>query len=431
MDSLETLSRRVLAPAAGAFTQWVLKRALEDRVSRLYFLARDGWYFYRLARGLCAAWSLPLDCRYLYGSRYAWRMPLYGQDPVRAVSQLCGKALGLTPGRVLEQAGLSPGERREILVALGVEEAAPLSSSRERNVLKRKLLDCPAFLQGLRDRSRMALPPFAGYLRQEGLLDGTSWALVDSGWMGSTQETLAQALSLLGRRETPRGYYAGLYRAPTAGLWDCCFFRPGKDLKRQAVFEPSLFEGVFSAPQGMTLGYRKQGSRFVPVLGKPRPPLPSLEQALLRQGEGLGKRPPFGEQAWERALAWSNLARLMTRPTREQALTLGGLAFSDGPLEQEGLLAQPLTRRELRDSLLLSRVLGRNPLRSSPWMPGSAALSPVDPEPVFRALDRLRLARVLGLAGREILAHWEEWTWKKENEGGSTGLSSSSSPPGN
>ena len=276
----------------------------------------------------------------------------------------------------------------------------------------------------------MALPPFAGYLRQEGLLDGTSWALVDSGWMGSTQETLAQALSLLGRRGTPRGYYAGLYRAPAAGLWDCCFFRPGRDLKRQAVFEPSLFEGVFSAPQGMTLGYRKQEGRFVPVLGKPRPPLPSLEQVLLRQGEGLGKRPPFGELAGEMTLAWSNLARLMTRPTREQALALSGLAFSDGPLEQEGLLAQPLTRRELRDSLLLSRVLGRNPLRSSPWLPGSAALSPVDPEPVFRALDRLRLARVLGLAGREILAHWEEWTWKKENEGGSTGLSSSSSPPG-
>ena len=45
MDNLETLSRRVLAPAAGAFTQWVLKRALEDRLSQLYFLARDGWYF--------------------------------------------------------------------------------------------------------------------------------------------------------------------------------------------------------------------------------------------------------------------------------------------------------------------------------------------------------------------------------------------------
>ena len=73
----------------------------------------------------------------------------------------------------------------------------------------------------------------------------------------------------------------------------------------------------------------------------PRPPLPSLEQALLRQGEGLGKRPPFGELAGEMTLAWSNLARLMTRPTREQALALSGLAFSDGPLEQEGLLASP------------------------------------------------------------------------------------------
>ena len=94
---------------------------------------------------------------------------------------------------------------------------------------------------------------------------------------------------------------------PPRALWDCCFFRPGKDLKRQAVFEPSLFEGVFSAPQGMTLAIGSREAGLSLFWGKPRPPLPSLEQALLRQGEGLGKRPPFGELAGEMTLAWSNL----------------------------------------------------------------------------------------------------------------------------
>ena len=66
-----------LAPAVGAFSQWVLGRALKDGVRRLYFLSRDGWHFYHMAQRLCRAWGFPVECRYLYGSRYAWRLPLY------------------------------------------------------------------------------------------------------------------------------------------------------------------------------------------------------------------------------------------------------------------------------------------------------------------------------------------------------------------
>ena len=67
-----------------------------------------------------------------------------------------------------------------------------------------------------------SLPAFFGYLRQEGLLEPVPWALVDSGWMGTTQETLGQALRLLGKSGSLRGYYAGLYRGPSLSRGEMC-----------------------------------------------------------------------------------------------------------------------------------------------------------------------------------------------------------------
>ena len=234
-----------LAPAVGAFSQWVLGRALQDGVRRLYFLSRDGWHFYHMAQRLCRAWGLPVECRYLYGSRYAWRLPLYHTDHRRALSQLCGKVLSPTLEGVLRQAGLSPEERAGVLGELAVSGKRPLSPG-ERRALFQKLKACPRFLFLMDRNSRQALPGLAGYLRQEGLLEGVPWALVDSGWMGSTQETLAQALALLGAAQGPRGYYWGLYQAPQLGRWACYSFSPGRELKRQAGFCPGFFEAALA-----------------------------------------------------------------------------------------------------------------------------------------------------------------------------------------
>ena len=83
-DPVSQAAGWVLAPVLGTFVRWVLERALSAGVSRLYFLARDGWFPYRLAQTLCQAWKLPVECRYLYGSRLAWRQPLYAWEIGRA-----------------------------------------------------------------------------------------------------------------------------------------------------------------------------------------------------------------------------------------------------------------------------------------------------------------------------------------------------------
>ena len=375
-----------LAPAVGAFSQWVLGRALKDGVRRLYFLSRDGWHFYHMAQRLCRAWGLPVECRYLYGSRYAWRLPLYHTDHRRALSQLCGKVLSPTLEVVLRQAGLSPEERAGVLGELAVSENSVLSPG-ERRALFQKLKACPRFLFLMDRSSRQALPVLAGYLRQEGLLEGVPWALVDSGWMGSTQETLAQALALLGAAQGPRGYDWGLYQAPQLGRWACYSFSPGRELKRQAGFCPGFFEAALAAPQGMALGYEERRGRFIPRLGPPPQGgtlSQELEELFADYGEKLlqegAPRNLLGRAAAELPRVCSLLEQLMTWPTRQEASAFGALPFWDSPLEgAAGPLASP-------------------PGGKSPWPEGSAALYGKCPKQELAALRARRWARVFKLA---------------------------------
>ena len=390
------LAARKLFPALSAFTRWVLGRAGEEGISRLYFLARDGWFPFRLARRLAAAWDLPVECRYLYGSRLAWRLPLYREDHGRALDQLCGGGMLQTPEQVLARTGLSRQEQDAVGKALG-ESGKKLLHPR---ALRETLGSCALFWKLLDNRSEKALPLLEEYFRQEGLLEAVSWAVVDSGWMGSTQETLSRLLEIMRGPGKTAGFYAGLYRGPQSGTWDCFFFRPGRDLGVQAAMEPCFFEAVFAPPQGTVLGYARQEGNVVPLLGQPPEEeapafLGKAFQAL--EEELAGKSPPWDltlQALEDRPRAWALLRQLMTRPGREEAKALGRLPFSCG--EEEPLpLAGFLTGEELKKNTLASRLLRGKPLRESFWLPGTSALYGENPPRQFVWWDRLRWARTL------------------------------------
>ena len=118
--------------------------------------------------------------------------------------------------------------------------------------------------------SRKKLPSLLGYLEQEGLLDETPMALADSGWTGSMQKEINQALKILGKSGQLSGYYWGLYELPE-GIkrenYHCYYFSPEKGLRKKVHFSNSLFESIFSAPHGMTTGYEKKNGRWEPVCG--------------------------------------------------------------------------------------------------------------------------------------------------------------------
>ena len=392
-DAVALVDSYVLAPALGGFVRWVLQQAVQRGKQRLYFLARDGYFPYRAAQFFCAQMGLPIECRYLSCSRYSLRIPMFHFNREEALGLLCRRGMDVNLERVLSRGGLTRPERE----AVEKELALPFSPKTLLTPdwlaeIQKRLGRCKPFLAYLDRHSREALPAAAGYFQQEGLMEQTEDAIVDSGWLGSMQQTLNQALALLGRKQKLEGYYWGLYDLPAQadpGGYHYYFFSPQGPLRAKARFNNCLFEAVFTAPHGMTLSYVLQNGRFAPYYG----PISGAKQKAVqtigaylmryirllaaqgRQHEGPLSLPQEQDFARDRAAIQRLFFLLSARPTPEEAQALGSLPFSDDVVEDpHSVLAPLLTEEELKAGHPLRRLLSPPGagMRASAWYEGSA-----------------------------------------------------------
>ncbi len=400
----------VLAPVLDAYVLWVLKEALDTGKKRLYFLARDGYLMYRTAQIYCSKFSLPIECRYLCCSRYSIRIPMFHLDMSEAMDYICRGGIDVTLGKILKRAALTGQEQKEVLEQIGMEqqqdEHIPYA---EIPQIREKLENCHCFGQFVIRHSKEALPNLTGYLRQEGLLDNISYGLVDSGWVGSMQKMLGRAVAYMTENEFPsarmEGYYWGLYELPEgvfAGDYHCFYFTPGNNLREKVYFNNCLFEGVFSAPHGMTMGYRKEKGYYHPVYANCSPGrqwfMEEMEAQILRCIRGKAEAIlEAGRIAWPEVKEFDilkhYLARMdtennhqtiyrllktfMGKPTREEAEFFGTLQFSDDVLdESRQQIAAPLSQQELTDNHVGNKVLTmlgikKGYVKESAWYEGS------------------------------------------------------------
>lgn len=286
---LESRIESVLGPALNSFILWLLKEAKRKRIERLYFLARDGYFMYRCALLYCSKWNLPIECRYLSCSRYSVRIPIFHLDMEEALEYLCRGGIDVTLEKILSRGGLKEEEKKRVLQEAfhDREPGAGIPYAKLPDIRKR-LENCSFFMECVCRRSRETYPFLQGYLQQEGLLDKRKAALVDSGWVGSMQKTLNMVLKNLGRAEGLTGYYWGLYELPENVQrkdYFCYYFSPEKGLQEKVYFSNCLFETVFSAPHGMTMGYEKTEEGYAPCYGEVLPGrkafMEHLEKGLL------------------------------------------------------------------------------------------------------------------------------------------------------
>ena len=384
----------VFAPALGSFVMWVLENAVKSGKKRLYFLARDGWFMYRAALVICGALQLPLECRYLNCSRYSLRIPMYHLDREEALDFICRRGIGVTPDRILQRAGLSGRERKEVLKRLGLpfanDEVVPFCSL---PMIRKRLSRCEEFLEAVDYRSKKALPALIGYFRQEGLLEEKEDAVVDSGWVGSMQRTLNEILLYMGRKRRMEGYYWGLYDLPPDVLqreYHWYYFGPGNGLWEKAHFNNCIFEAVFSAPCGMTIGYEKEKDVYAARFGSIREEVRRFRQenerclmeyvslyAMEIKKTGYCKADMIRERNVVRQL----LSAFMGQPSRQEAKIFGALPFSEDMVEGgEQPVALPMKNEDLGRFHLPKRLLSMLGLRKgnakeSAWYEGSVIQS--------------------------------------------------------
>ncbi len=389
--ALRTAASFVLAPVLCMYVGWVLREAVRQGKKRLYFLARDGYQMYQVARILCRERGLPIECRYLYCSRYALRTAEYHLLKKECLDLICLDGMEVTFSKLVERAGLGRERVWEVAGLTGWKGDVdrPLGA-RQLREMKDWLYGCREFLELVWSASEERFPLVGGYLRQEGLTEPVSWALVDSGWTGSLQRSFLHLLGAMGCQRKVEGYYFGMYEYPrdmAREQYHPWLFSPEDGLRRMAAFNNNLFEGIFSAPEGMTVGYGIRDGRYVPVLANVSGEYGDRVNACGKylqsyaQKLGAGSSQRAGGILGDRALASRLLRPLMCSPTFGEAVYFGASRFWDDVTGEEGRpLASVQTARVLREGRLMRRVLGRLRRASggkvqNAWQEGSAVLS--------------------------------------------------------
>lgn len=330
----------ITGPVVFNFVRWVLDEAMHRGIKTLYFLARDGYTPFKVANLIVEKLSLPVTCKYLYCSRNSLRLPTYHFIGDEAYDLLSLGGYHVTVDSILNRVPLSTSTKQTILRELDIptENAIKTLSKKELFTFTNRLRTNETYRVAVSEKSKEAYLPAIGYLRQEGLLEQDTVAIVDSGWTGSMQRSLRQLLESVGHSGTLVGFYFGLYAQPSDphdGTYLSWYFNKQGRTKDKVLFCNNLFECILSAPHGMTLSYQESSGRFEPVL------LPGSDKYSLElinaQIESIINYSSMQLSALENSfdrraalkLTRKMLHRFMSKPTKEEALTYGRFLFDD------------------------------------------------------------------------------------------------------
>lgn len=378
---IEKTAEKVFAPVMYAYVSWVLEQAEKENIKRLYFLARDGYQMYLTARILCANGAHPVDCRYLKCSRYALRVPAYHLQKEACLDLICQGGIDVTLRKVLKRTGLEDAALEQAAETMNLTYALDQELSYQEVLgLKEKFAENKKLMEMIYEHSRKAYGAAAGYLRQEGLLEGISFAVVDSGWIGTLQQTLQTILRQEGYTGSVKGFYFGLYEIPEGADRSCYqafYFMPFGQKKRKVFFSNSLFECIFGAPEGMTVAYSEECGRYVPIPeqkeNRNRVKIEQTADAVCRYVKEL-----YDEKKIISADGVQKLLEgFMGHPSREEAEEFGKWKFTDDVLESAGqTVAANLNEKEIAKNHFVNKsliMLGlkKGPVHESAWLEGS------------------------------------------------------------
>lgn len=377
----------VAAPVLISYALWLAAQARARGLTRLYFVARDGQVLLETARPVLEVLAPEVECRYLHGSRQAWVLAAGAVSDEVLSSWLVPKP-DSTARTALARAGL---DAEHLWRATGLGWAAPDRADRVLSEPEAARLSAELQREPLRSRvleaARESLDLASDYVRQEGFAEtGHRSALVDLGWRGHSARAFDALVRHVGGAPVEHlflGLYSGarLVRQgacpPVLSAW--LFDRDrGRAPDPRRLERPNVVLEMFCAgTEGRTLGYRREGTRVVPVLSAPVNG-PVLDWGLqdvrdviadVVQGccDGLTAQHLHVDLAGP---AWDVLQAFWSHPTSAEAAAWGSFPWEEESYPPVYRLAGPLPPRQLLRRL----APGRRALPFNSWRAGSAQL---------------------------------------------------------
>lgn len=344
-----------LGPLLTSFALWTFQGAKAAGAKRLYYVARDGQVMREIALAVQRRLTefQDIDCRYIYGSRIAWHHASLAELDERHLRWLLDAQPVINAQIFAKRIGVEASVVEKALREAGAPALATSASWSENDIgaAKKILVEHQSWLleaAGAERRRKLG----RAYFEQEGLLDGTPWALVELGWSGSMLTSLCHAL---GRRETLPAFYLCQSHEdvdlPALVALRSFLMQPhgsqfhfGRGLRLSEIIE-----ALSAADHPTTLGYREENGRVAPIFKTGTTPMwPAGHLKSLRAGatafvEALDDDTLNKLRAWTREETSSRLlaiellavlCRFVEEPSRELAMPFTECVFSEDPAEQ-------------------------------------------------------------------------------------------------
>ncbi len=257
-----------------------LTRATSMGINCLYFVARDAHLWVPMAEKIKNALNLDIEIRYFFCSRLACRFAT-----MEVISQECMDLIFLNPYG-LGLSGIADRVNMSLhdLGALFPDELKGLLASPDKNLSKDELLAVRTLFQKdvslkkeILRRAAEAKGNFLGYLKQEGFFTHESIGFVDVGWSGETLDALCGFVSKYNPILKTHGFYFGFSKGGCYTAWNhtksAYAFTSFKNLSPAHPYGSpvsSMVEYLLVAPHSTTVGFRKNGSRYEPILASNR-----------------------------------------------------------------------------------------------------------------------------------------------------------------
>lgn len=339
----------VIAPVFFGFVHWTLEEAKRQGIRRLYFMARDGQILWKIAQIICRKWGYDIDCQYFYGSRQAFHFPSIQELGETKQEWLFYKPPFFSVRLACDLVNIQPEQIADALTRHGLS-----AEMWDKNLTEQKFTALKAAFQDreisdrIVDLAAIYREKAIGYFKQAGIGDGTSFAIVDSGWSGQSQRSFSQILAIANLYPPGGvpGFYFGLERRITPFSIDRLvpyFLEPDDITERRSLSSSAILELFMAADHGSTVRYEKQDHHYIPILRSEKNEgglewgVLVQQQAILDFTERLTDRlqPEECEVRYFHQVTEDVLRTFIHSPNQEEAQVFGSQPFSDGQLESK------------------------------------------------------------------------------------------------
>jgi len=411
--TLRDTTTGVIAPTLAAYVIWILRRAQALSLQRLYFVSRDGQILLEIARRVAPKLGIECELRYLYSSRQSWHLPAILTLEESKLEWIFKKYESLSIEGILFRIGITPDEVATELAGAGFCQEDWRRQLKDAEIERLK----PLILRGrvhdlILARAQAKRRTLLGYLRQEGLLDGTRWALVDLGWNGRPQASLGEILRSV-NGPSPHGFYFGLSTRPaerSAGTFDAYMFDPDNIAYREALSDVNVYtllEIACTADHGTVDTFIETESGYGPLFRTERNQLaldwglPLMQKTVCSFADHLLLNESLMDLSVDmRPTLIAIMKAFWKQPTRVEALVWGAFHFEK---DQSSSSIHPIVK--VFTIRTLCRALLNRRLPPSLWRQGSISVSSLPIRLILRLGSSLAsVKRRLDFEGKEDLA---------------------------